>query len=100
MDGLQRRRREQEAENARTLEELGAQLEKAERRSAVQMAAAGASSGAPGGGGGNSEEHWFGCPVCLTLLRPPMRIFQCPEGHILCEECKENPAMVHCPQCR
>ena len=53
--------------------------------------------------GGNSEsrdEEWFGCPVCLMLLTPPTRIFQCPEGHILCEECKENPAMVHCPQCR
>ncbi len=74
-----------------------AQLEKAERRSAVQLAAANQSAHGPSD---HKEEHWFGCPVCLTLLRPPMRIFQCPEGHILCEECKENPAMVHCPQCR
>ena len=58
--------------------------------------------GAPGNGANSesNEEHWFGCPVCLMLLKPPTRIFQCPEGHILCEECKENPAMVHCPQCR
>ena len=46
------------------------------------------------------NEHQFACPVCLELLRPPLRIFQCPEGHILCENCKENPAIVHCPQCR
>uniref|UniRef100_A0A0K2VBW2 RING-type domain-containing protein n=1 Tax=Lepeophtheirus salmonis TaxID=72036 RepID=A0A0K2VBW2_LEPSM len=46
------------------------------------------------------QQDWFGCPVCLCLLKPPLRIFQCPEGHILCEECKENPALVHCPQCR
>ena len=46
------------------------------------------------------DEDQFACPVCLELLRPPLRIFQCPEGHILCENCKENPALVHCPQCR
>ena len=46
------------------------------------------------------DEDQFACPVCLELLKPPLRIFQCPEGHILCENCKENPAIVHCPQCR
>ena len=46
------------------------------------------------------DEDQFACPVCLEVLRPPLRIFQCPEGHILCENCKENPAIVHCPQCR
>eukprot|EP00095_Tigriopus_kingsejongensis_P008185 maker-scaffold405_size181423-snap-gene-0.39 protein:Tk08185 transcript:maker-scaffold405_size181423-snap-gene-0.39-mRNA-1 annotation:"ankyrin repeat protein" len=71
------------------LKELQTQLEKAERRTAMK-----------GAEGPERDEHWFGCPVCLVLLKPPMRIFQCPEGHILCEECKENPAMVHCPQCR
>ncbi len=79
-------RREQAVMNEQMLQDLNVQLEKAERKSLLK--------------GPDEEEHWFGCPVCLTLLRPPMRIFQCPEGHILCEECKENPAMVHCPQCR
>ena len=46
------------------------------------------------------DEDQFACPVCLELLRPPLRIFQCPEGHILCETCRDNPAIVHCPQCR
>ena len=88
----------------RTMEELRAKLEKAERNSRLNAAAAAAaaasSSGGCGGGESNRDEEWFGCPVCLMLLTPPTRIFQCPEGHILCEECKENPAMVHCPQCR
>ena len=48
----------------------------------------------------DEDEDQFACPVCLEVLRPPCRIFQCPEGHILCENCKENPAIVHCPQCR
>ena len=26
------------------------------------------------------------CPVCFELSRPP--IFQCPEGHIICNECR------------
>lgn len=76
-------------EHEKDLKELQEQLEKAERCNAMK-----------GAEGPERDEHWFGCPVCLVLLKPPMRIFQCPEGHILCEECKENPAMVHCPQCR
>ncbi len=36
------------------------------------------------------------CPVCLdTADRPP--IYQCPEGHLLCENC--NGRLVDCPQC-
>ena len=77
-----------ELEREAKLRELAEQLEKAERKSVLQTTSQ------------SHEEHWFGCPVCLLLLKPPIRIFQCPEGHILCEECKENPAMVHCPQCR
>ena len=85
---LQQNKVELESEHQKALEEHGSQLERAERKSHFN-------NNSP-----NQDEHWFGCPVCLLLLKPPMRIFQCPEGHILCEECKENPAMVHCPQCR
>eukprot|EP00090_Calanus_glacialis_P046171 TRINITY_DN8925_c0_g1_i1.p1 TRINITY_DN8925_c0_g1~~TRINITY_DN8925_c0_g1_i1.p1 ORF type:complete len:517 (-),score=153.83 TRINITY_DN8925_c0_g1_i1:14-1417(-) len=36
------------------------------------------------------------CPVCLdTADTPP--IYQCPEGHLVCEDC--NAKMVECPQC-
>ncbi|XP_023325614.1 ankyrin repeat domain-containing protein 42 [Eurytemora carolleeae] len=68
-----------------TIVKLRGDLEKAQRSSTAQQ---------------NEEDCNLACPVCLELLKPPLRIFQCPEGHILCENCKENPAMVHCPQCR
>merc|ERR1719178_187452 len=40
------------------------------------------------------------CPVCLELAWPPKKIYQCREGHIICEECKGNPALKVCPMCR
>lgn len=36
------------------------------------------------------------CLVCLeTALKPP--IFQCPEGHLLCQDC--NKGIKECPKC-
>lgn len=40
------------------------------------------------------------CSVCLEVPRPPLKVFQCPEGHIFCEECKDRPEMTNCPECR
>ena len=65
---------------------LEEELQKAERRRIVARK--------------NEDEEQFACPVCMELLKPPSRIFQCSEGHILCENCKENPSLIHCPQCR
>merc|ERR1719500_351239 len=28
------------------------------------------------------------CPVCLEEMAPPTRIFQCRNGHLICEPCK------------
>ena len=28
------------------------------------------------------------CSVCLCLPRAPLRVFQCPEGHVFCSQCK------------
>jgi hypothetical protein len=53
---------------------LEADLQKAERQRVVAQ--------------GEEDEERLACPVCLELLRPPLRVFQCPEGHILCENCK------------
>jgi len=41
------------------------------------------------------------CPVCLDAMTPPTRIFQCVNGHHVCESCKPklNPAL-HCAICR
>jgi len=40
------------------------------------------------------------CPVCLELAWPPKRIYQCKEGHIICDTCKANPNLRNCPMCR
>ena len=38
------------------------------------------------------------CPVCYDEMIPPMKIFQCINGHSLCENCKDN--VTTCPSCR
>merc|ERR1719273_2783056 len=41
------------------------------------------------------------CPVCLTEMLPPIRIWQCSNGHALCQRCKRNPNINRkCPTCR
>jgi len=47
-----------------------------------------------------SARNLLECPVCLELAWPPKKIYQCREGHIICEECKSNPALKVCPMCR
>jgi len=39
------------------------------------------------------------CPVCIISLANK-RIFQCANGHSICEECKKNPELKNCPTCR
>ena len=36
------------------------------------------------------------CPVCLDTCESAP-IYQCPEGHLLCQRC--NQRLVDCPQC-
>jgi len=40
------------------------------------------------------------CPVCLEMLMPPIRIMQCSNGHLVCEECESKPELSSCPTCR
>jgi len=40
------------------------------------------------------------CPVCLEEMIPPTRIFQCRNGHLLCETCKNGLNPCICPKCR
>jgi len=45
------------------------------------------------------------CPICMELMAPPSRIWQCKVGHVICEHCKENlkppggPGTA-CPTCK
>eukprot|EP01083_Nonionella_stella_P269682 912687_1 len=42
----------------------------------------------------------FECPICnVSMYNGP--ILQCPEGHVICQECKGKlPRSKQCPQCR
>jgi len=40
------------------------------------------------------------CPVCWEEMKPPKRIFQCTNGHLVCERCHSQPQLVKCPTCR
>ena len=48
----------------------------------------------------SSIEMLSECPVCFCEMVPPMKIFQCLNGHALCEECKDNEHVRTCPSCR
>merc|ERR1712025_159037 len=37
------------------------------------------------------------CCSCQILCKPPLKIYQCPEGDLLCEKCK--PKIRSCPEC-
>ena len=47
-------------------------------------------AGSPGGSGTNIFEKDFECPVCYETMAPPSRIFQCNNGHLICEDCKSH----------
>jgi len=40
------------------------------------------------------------CPVCLDRVRPPMRLLQCDQGHVVCTLCFTQMVEKNCPTCR
>ena len=42
----------------------------------------------------------FDCPVCYEMMAPPRRIFECKNGHLICEFCEKRPEIKTCPTCR
>ena len=38
------------------------------------------------------------CPVCYEYLTPPLQIYSCENGHLVCQECK--PKISKCILCR
>eukprot|EP00092_Neocalanus_flemingeri_P009793 GFUD01010551.1.p1 GENE.GFUD01010551.1~~GFUD01010551.1.p1 ORF type:complete len:230 (-),score=76.73 GFUD01010551.1:58-747(-) len=38
------------------------------------------------------------CPVCLEEMKPPLKIFNCRNGHLVCSECR--PRLTVCTNCR
>ena len=41
----------------------------------------------------------YECPVCLTVMKPPIHIYQCTSGHNICSNCKSK-GIKGCPTCR
>ena len=39
------------------------------------------------------------CPICFNEYISRTRIFQCTEGHTLCEQCRNNKNIKKCPIC-
>jgi len=39
------------------------------------------------------------CCACDLICKPPLKIYQCPEGDLLCQKCKEQPDLTKCPDC-
>jgi hypothetical protein len=48
----------------------------------------------------SSFDKEFECSVCLEEMRPPTKIFQCRNGHVMCEACKNHTEVSTCPTCR
>merc|ERR1712142_1124447 len=42
----------------------------------------------------------FVCPVCFMDMKPPIQIYQCTQGHPICQHCKSRPEVTQCPTCR
>ena len=42
------------------------------------------------------------CPICYEEMKPPIKIFQCSEGHLLCDNCfkKVSESTKACPFCK
>ena len=42
------------------------------------------------------------CPICFEEMQPPTKIFQCSQGHLLCENCfqKVSESTKTCPFCK
>ena len=36
----------------------------------------------------------------FQVMRPPLQILQCGEGHLICSTCRQNPLLPSCPSCR
>ena len=41
----------------------------------------------------------YECPVCLSVMMPPLQIYQCRFGHSICSSCQAKGVNM-CPTCR
>eukprot|EP00092_Neocalanus_flemingeri_P100064 GFUD01127752.1.p1 GENE.GFUD01127752.1~~GFUD01127752.1.p1 ORF type:complete len:269 (+),score=61.73 GFUD01127752.1:1-807(+) len=39
----------------------------------------------------------FECPVCLEEMKPPVNMFQCRQGHVVCQNCRNQGRLLSVP---
>merc|ERR1712098_483206 len=44
-------------------------------------------------------EQELQCCACNRVCAPPIKIFQCPEGDLLCGDCHSSGSLSQCPSC-
>lgn len=52
-------------------------------------------------GGGTTDVDFpdqLKCPICVEV--PEAEIYQCKNGHVICNKCKDQLTVGRCPQCR
>merc|ERR1712059_187137 len=42
----------------------------------------------------------FECPVCFEEMKPPVKMFHCRQGHVVCQNCLVEGHLKECPSCR
>jgi len=40
------------------------------------------------------------CPCCAEEMTPPSRIYQCRDGHVVCQQCFQHKHIEVCPSCK
>ena len=61
---------------------------------------AGAGAGNATDDGVEEAKGHLECPICFKVMRPPTRIWQCPQSHLVCEICRDKLENMRCPSCR
>jgi len=46
------------------------------------------------------EEQVPECPACMEKMKPPLQIFNCPNGHLICSDCKPEVPRNLCTDCK
>ena len=46
------------------------------------------------------EEQVPECPACMEMMKPPLQIFNCPNGHLICSICKPKVLGNLCTDCK
>ena len=97
-DRMEARLKVQEEQQRRTVLELKKTVE--DLTDEVETLSLAAGPGNVLDDGAEEARQHLKCPICLELMRPPRRIWMCPQSHMVCEECRPRLDNNVCPTCR